>query len=103
MSIIKFAYLVLGYRQGDNVAIPRFRLDPSRGNWLILKCCLAYISHYERARQQATMSAPYPLLVYALARWRRHAELSRGVVRFDWPNTDIHLVAIIMTAIQYQF
>lgn len=104
MSIIKFAHFsVLEYLQGNNISLPTFRLDPFRGNRLILKCCLAYISHYERARQQATLSTPYPLLVYALVRWRRHAELSRGVVRFDWPNTDISVAAVIMTAIQYRF
>lgn len=104
MSIIKFAHFsVLEYLRGNNVSLPTFRLDPFRGNRLILKCCLAYISHYERARQQATLSTPYPLLVYALVRWRRHAELSRGVVRFDWPNTDISVAAVIMTAIQYRF
>ncbi|CAH0002929.1 unnamed protein product [Clonostachys byssicola] len=104
IPIVKFAHFsVLEYLQGNNLALPRFRLDPFRGNRLILKCCLAYIAHYERARQRAILSTPYPILVYALVHWRRHAELSRGVVRSDWPNMDIPVAAIIMAAIQYRF
>ncbi|VUC23726.1 unnamed protein product, partial [Clonostachys rosea] len=103
MSIINFAHFsVLEYLQGNNVVLPGFRLDPLRGNGLILKCCLAYIEHYERARQQATLSNPYPLLVYALVRWRRHGELSRDGLRFDWANMNIPVAAVIMAVVQNQ-